>query len=29
LQRAQPFPPVPPGIPGDRVNLLLPLRFVK
>ena len=23
------LPPVPPGIPGDRVNLLLPLRFVK
>jgi len=29
LQRAQPFPPLPPEILGDRVNLLLPLRFVK
>ena len=29
LRRAQPFPPVPPEILGDRVNLILPLRFVK
>jgi protein TonB len=29
LRRAQPFPPVPPEIRGDRVNLILPLRFVK
>src|SRR5262249_22283617 len=26
---AQLFPPVPPEILGDRVNLILPLRFVK
>ena len=29
LRRAQPFPPPPPEFPGDIVNLLLPLRFVK
>jgi protein TonB len=29
LRRSQPFPPVPPEILGDRVNLILPLRFVK
>jgi protein TonB len=29
LRRAQPFPPVPPEILGERVNLILPLRFVK
>src|SRR5262249_55049062 len=29
LGGAQFFPPVPPEILGDRVNLILPLRFVK
>src|SRR5262249_57039671 len=29
LRRSQPFPPVPPGILGGRVNFILPLRFVK
>jgi outer membrane biosynthesis protein TonB len=29
LRRSQPFPPVPPEILGDRVNLILSLRFVK
>jgi periplasmic protein TonB len=27
LRRAQPFPEVPSDIPGERINLLLPLRF--
>jgi protein TonB len=27
LYRAQPFPPPPPELPGERVNLTVPIRF--
>jgi periplasmic protein TonB len=27
LHRAQPFPPPPPELPGERVDLTVPIRF--
>jgi protein TonB len=27
LHRVQPFPPLPPELPGERVNLTVPIRF--
>lgn len=26
-QRAQPFPPPPPGLPGDNISLIVPIKF--